>query len=144
MATFAERESHEAPGQEPDSSLPTTTVSSEQTQQLNSAEISGSTVVKPTNGYVTNNRKLEKSLFEQIINEEKREIQLTECQVRPGETIILEEWDQENNAATGRQLTITVSAVHPVEEVPEGSIDEATEHGCVTIQFKSMSSLSPK
>ena len=67
---------------------------------------------------MTINRKLEKSLFDQITNEEKREIQLTECQVHPGDTLILEEWDQETNAYTGRKITIAVTAVQPVEKVP--------------------------
>lgn len=84
---------------------------------------------------MTVNRKLEKSLFEQITDEEKREIQVTECQVRPGDTLILEEWDQEINAATGRRLATVVTAVRPVEETPAGSIDEATEHGSLTVQF---------
>jgi len=85
---------------------------------------------------MTVNRKLEKSLFEQITDEEKREIQVTECRVHPGDTLILEEWDQETNATTGRQLATVVTAVQPVGEVPAGSIDEATEHGSLTVQFK--------
>jgi hypothetical protein len=85
---------------------------------------------------MTIHRKLEKSLFEQITGEEKREVQFTDRQVQTGDTLVFEEWDQENNAATGRQLTAVVTAVEPVEDVPEGSVDEATEHGSITVQFR--------
>ena len=40
---------------------------------------------------MTIRRKLEKSLLEQITDEEKQEIQFTDCPVRTGETLILEE-----------------------------------------------------
>ena len=50
---------------------------------------------------MTIHRKLEKSLFEQITDEEKQEIQFTECPVQTGDTLILEEWDQETNATPG-------------------------------------------
>ncbi len=84
---------------------------------------------------MTINRKLEKSLFEQITDEEKREIQVTECQLKAGDILILEEWDQETNAATGRQMSTVVTTVQPVAEIPAGSINEATEHGSLTVEF---------
>jgi Domain of unknown function (DUF3850) len=84
---------------------------------------------------MTIHRKLEKSLFEQITDEEKQEIQFTECPVQTGDTLILEEWDQETNAYTGRTMTTTVTAVRRIDEVPAGSVDEATEHGSLTVQF---------
>lgn len=91
---------------------------------------------------MTIHRKLEKSLFEQLTNEEKHEIQFTECQVHAGDTLVFEEWDQESNSVTGRQLTTVVTAVQPVTEVPAGSIDEATEHGSITVQFTPTQALS--
>lgn len=84
---------------------------------------------------MTIRRKLEKSLFDQITDEEKQEIQFTECQVQTGDILILEEWDQETNAYTGRTMTTTVTAVHRIDEAPAGSIEEATEHGSLTVQF---------
>ena len=50
---------------------------------------------------MTIRRKLEKSLFEQFTDEERQEIQFTECPVQTGDTLILEEWDQETNATPG-------------------------------------------
>jgi hypothetical protein len=84
---------------------------------------------------MTIRRKLEKSLFDQITDEEKQEIQFTECPVQTGDTLILEEWDQETNAYTGRTRITTVTAVRRIEEAPAGSIEEATEHGSLTVQF---------
>jgi hypothetical protein len=40
---------------------------------------------------MTVNRQLEKSLFEQIANGEKRDVQLTDCEVHTGDTLTLEE-----------------------------------------------------
>jgi hypothetical protein len=84
---------------------------------------------------MTIRRKLEKSLFEQITDEEKQEIQFTECPVQTGDTLILEEWDQETNSYTGRTMTTSVTAVHRIEQAPVGSVEEATEHGSLTVQF---------
>ena len=84
---------------------------------------------------MTIRRKLEKSLFEQITDEEKQEIQFTECPVQTGDTLILEEWDQQTNAYTGSTMTATVTAVRRIDEAPAGSIKEATEHGSLTVQF---------
>ena len=50
---------------------------------------------------MTIRRKLEKSLFDRITDEEKQEIQFTECPVQTGDTLLLEEWDQETNATPG-------------------------------------------
>ena len=85
---------------------------------------------------MTVNRTLEKALFEQIVNEEKHEVQFTNCQIHSGDTLILEEWDQETNACTGRRITTLVTAVQPVDEVPAGSVAEATEHGSLIAQIK--------
>ena len=84
---------------------------------------------------MTIRRKLEKSLFDQITDEEKQEIQFAECPEQSGDTLLLEEWDQETNAYTGRTMTTTVTAVRRIEEAPAGSIEEATEHGSLTVQF---------
>jgi len=61
---------------------------------------------------MTIRRKLEKSLFEQFTDEERQEIQFTECPVQTGDTLILEEWDQATNAYTERTMSTTVTAVH--------------------------------
>jgi hypothetical protein len=84
---------------------------------------------------MTIRRKLEKSLFEQITDEEKQEIQFTECPVQTGDTLILEEWDQDTNAYTGRTMTAIVTAVRRIEKAPVSSIEKATEHGSLTVQF---------
>ena len=84
---------------------------------------------------MTIRRKLEKSLLEQITDEEKQEIQFTDCPVRTGDTLILEEWDQQTNAYTGSTMTATVTAVRRIDEAPAGSIEEATEQGSLTVQF---------
>ena len=72
---------------------------------------------------------------DQITDEEKQEVQFTECPVQAGDTLILEEWDQETNAYTGRTIATTVTAVRRIDEAPAGSIEEATEHGSLTVQF---------
>ena len=81
-------------------------------------------------------RQLEKSLFEQIANGEKRDVQLTDCEVHRGDTLILEEWDQETQGYTDRKIETVVTAVDKLAETPAGSTQEATEPGTLTVQFE--------
>lgn len=85
---------------------------------------------------MTVNRQLAKSLFEQIANGEKHDVQLTDCEVHTGDTLILEEWDQETHGYTGRKIETLVTAVNKIPEIPAGSIQEATEPGSLTVQFE--------
>lgn len=89
---------------------------------------------------MTVTRKLEKSLFTQIVSGEKREIQLTGCKIHTKDTLILEEWDQETQEYTGRKVETVVTAVEKVAEIPAGSVQEATEHGSLTVTFNPKSS----
>ena len=85
---------------------------------------------------MTVNRQLDKSLFEQIATGEKRDLQLSDCEVHAGDTLILEEWDQETQGYTGRKVETVVTAVDKIAETRAGSIQEATAHGSLTIQFE--------
>jgi hypothetical protein len=64
--------------------------------------------------------------------------------VHAGDTLILEEWNQETQGYTGRKVETVVTVVDEVAETPTGSVQEATEHGSLTVHFelKSQSTLS--
>ena len=85
---------------------------------------------------MTVTRQLEKSLFEQIANGEKRDVQLTDCDMHAGDTLILEEWDQETQGYTGRKIETVVTAVDKIAKTPAGSRQEAIEPGSLIIQFE--------
>jgi uncharacterized protein DUF3850 len=63
---------------------------------------------------ITVTRKLEKSLFAQVTDGEKRDVPLADCEVQAGDTLILEEWDQETQECTGRNIETVVTAAHKV------------------------------
>jgi hypothetical protein len=56
--------------------------------------------------------------------------------VNQGDTLILEEWDQETQGYTGRKIETVVTAVEKIAETPAGSMQEATEPGSLIIQFE--------
>lgn len=85
---------------------------------------------------MTVNHQLAKSLFEPIANGEKHDVQLTDCEVHTGDTLILEEWGQETHGYTGRKIETVVTAVDKVPDIPAGSIQEATEPSSLTVQFE--------
>ncbi|MEW6300241.1 MAG: DUF3850 domain-containing protein [Thermodesulfobacteriota bacterium] len=86
---------------------------------------------------MTVNQKVEKEIFAQIAAGKRRaELQLANFAVREGDTLVLEEWDQEAQEYTGRKVETVVTAVVKTKEILHRSPEEVEKHGLQLIHFE--------
>ena len=85
---------------------------------------------------MTVNQKVGTESFDQIASGEKRDLRLAGCEVHEGDTLILEEWDQDTQEYTGRKIETVVTAVRTAREVTNRPPGAGEEHGPHLIQFE--------
>lgn len=74
--------------------------------------------------------------FELIRSGKKKlELRLADFEVHEGDTLVLEEWDKEQNAYTGRTMEVVATYVLKTKDVTFWSPEEIAEHGFQIIQF---------
>jgi hypothetical protein len=84
---------------------------------------------------MTENQKAEKESFDQIAAGEERELRLADSGVHEGDTLILEEWDPDTQAYTGRKIETLVTAVRKTTGGADQPPGEG-EEGLLLIQFE--------
>ncbi|PIN74354.1 hypothetical protein COV20_00325 [Candidatus Woesearchaeota archaeon CG10_big_fil_rev_8_21_14_0_10_45_16] len=84
-------------------------------------------------------KKIWPQYFEKVLSGDKTfEIRLADWECRPGETLILREWDPDTKQYTGRVLEKKVGYVARIKPtmLPFWSADEVEKHGLQIISLK--------
>lgn len=82
-------------------------------------------------------KKVWPDFFEKILSGEKTyELRLADFECKPGDTLILEEWDPKNKDYTGRKIEKTVTFVGKTKNLPFWSKEEIEKYGYQIIAFK--------
>jgi hypothetical protein len=84
--------------------------------------------------------KIEKKLwperFEQVLSGTKKsDVRLADFEVRPGDLLILREWDPEKEDYTGRMLEREISLVTKTKGLKVGSEEEIVKFGFQVLSF---------
>ena len=84
----------------------------------------------------TIHKKVWKEYFEKIISGKKKfELRLADFEVNEGDTLALEEWDNDNREYTGRKIERTVTYIIKTKDVSFWSQDDIDKYGFQIIQF---------
>lgn len=76
--------------------------------------------------------------FQMILEGKKKfDIRLADFDVKEGDTIVFEEFEPKNNTYTGRTLTVKVTLIVRIKDLPYWSDREKAEKGFQVIQFES-------
>ncbi|MDR1026658.1 MAG: DUF3850 domain-containing protein [Lactobacillus sp.] len=76
--------------------------------------------------------------FEQVKNGEKKfDLRLADFEVKPGDTIIFEEYDEDTRQPTGRFTEHKVGYVLKTKDVGYWTADEIAESGFMVMQLES-------
>ncbi|MCC7571535.1 DUF3850 domain-containing protein [Candidatus Micrarchaeota archaeon] len=85
--------------------------------------------------------KIEKKIwpkyFQKILNGDKTfELRLADWECKPGDILILKEWDPETKEHTGRKIEKTVTYVAKTKDIMFWSKEEIEKYGYQIISFK--------
>jgi ribosomal protein S17 len=76
-------------------------------------------------------------LFNKVAAGEKKfDLRLADFEVKPGDTLILEEWDPATKSYTGRKIEKKVTYVLKTKDCPFWTNEEAEEYGYQVIQLE--------
>lgn len=77
------------------------------------------------------------NLFEDVRTGKKRfEVRLADFEVQVGDQIVLEEWDPEAQAYTGRTFSVDVEYILKTKDMPAWTEDKIAEYGFQIMQIK--------
>lgn len=86
----------------------------------------------------TINKKVWLEYFEKIISGQKKfDLRLADFEVKEGDTLVLEEWDQDKKEYTGRKTEMVVTYILKTKGQTFWPEIEVTKHGFQIIQFES-------
>jgi hypothetical protein len=84
----------------------------------------------------TINKKAWKEYFEKIISGEKKfDARIADFEIKEGDTLILEEWDEDKQEYTGRKLETTATYILKTKDVSFWSKEDIGKYGFQIIQF---------
>lgn len=82
-------------------------------------------------------KKVWKKYFEKILSGEKKfELRLADFNVRAGDTLVLEEWDEIKGEYTGRKVEKRIGYVLRTKDLKFWSEEDINKYGYQIIQFK--------
>jgi hypothetical protein len=84
---------------------------------------------------MTRNQKIEKEYFDRIVAGEKRDLRLAGDDVHKGDTMILEEWDQDTQEYTGRKVETVVTVVRPIPAATDWSAQKGAGERLQVVEF---------
>jgi hypothetical protein len=85
---------------------------------------------------MTITQKVEQEDFDRIVAGDKRDLRIADGAAHTGDTLILEEWDPDAHAYTGRKLEAVVTAVRVLPAALEGASPESKDKRFDVIQFE--------
>lgn len=81
-------------------------------------------------------KKVLREYFEKIITGQKKfELRLADFEIGEGDTLVLEEWDENKKEYTGRKIETKVGYVIKTKNVPFWTKEEIDKYGYQIIQF---------
>ncbi|MFA5962106.1 MAG: DUF3850 domain-containing protein [Parcubacteria group bacterium] len=84
----------------------------------------------------TVHKKVWKEYFDKLASGKKRfELRLADFEIKEGDTLALEEWDNDKKEYTGRKLETTASYVAKIKDFPFWSKEDIDKYGFQIIQF---------
>lgn len=82
-------------------------------------------------------KKTHPSYFEKVLAGEKKfDLRLADFEVKPGDTLVLEEWDPETKSYTGRKIEKKVTFVLKTKDCPFWTKEEVKKYGYQVIQLE--------
>lgn len=82
-------------------------------------------------------KKVWREYFEKITSGKKRfEIRLSDFEVKEGDTLVLEEWNENKEELTGRKIETTVTYVIKTKDLPFWAPEEVDKYSYQVIQFE--------
>jgi|TARA_Y100000310_G_scaffold343234_1_gene449913 hypothetical protein len=82
-------------------------------------------------------KKLWPKRFEQVLNGIKRsDIRLADFEVKPGDLLLLREWDPEKEDYTGRIIEKEISSVIKTKDLEVGSNEDINKFGFQILSFR--------
>jgi hypothetical protein len=85
---------------------------------------------------MTITQKVEQEYFNRIVAGDKGDLRFADGTAHTGDTLILEEWNPDTHAYTGRKLEAVVTAVQAFPAALEGISPESEDKRLDVIQFK--------
>lgn len=78
-----------------------------------------------------------KEYFEQILSEDKKvDVRIADFEIRKGDTLVLEEWDQDKQEYTGRKIETIATYVLKTKDKTFWPREKVDEYGFQVIQFE--------
>lgn len=82
-------------------------------------------------------KKVWKEYFELIkAGRKKVELRLADFNIDEGDTLVLQEWDQDTQQYTGREIKVKATYIIKTKDVPFWSKEEIDKYGFQIIQFE--------
>ena len=82
-------------------------------------------------------KKTWKDLFEKVLSGEKKfDVRIADFDVKEGDMLVLEEWDEEKKDYTGRKIEADVSFVLRTKDMKFWSQEDIDRYGFQVMQFK--------
>ena len=81
-------------------------------------------------------KKTWKELFEKIINGEKKfDVRIADFEINEGDTLVLEEWDEDKKEYTGRKVETTATYILRTKDMKFWSQEDIEKFGFQIIQL---------
>lgn len=81
-------------------------------------------------------KKTWKDLFEKVLSGDKKfDIRIADFEIKEGDTLVLEEWEEQKNEYTGRKIETTATFILKTKEMKFWSNDDIEKYGFQVIQF---------
>jgi ASC-1-like (ASCH) protein len=85
----------------------------------------------------TIHKKVWQEYFELILaGKKKMELRLADFEINEGDTLVLEEWDKDANAYTGRSIEVTATYILKTKGQTFWSPEDVEKYGFQVIQFE--------
>jgi len=82
-------------------------------------------------------KKVWTEFFEKIISGKKKfELRLADFEINEGDTLVLDEWDQDKKEHTGRKIEVTVTYILKTKNLTFWTKEEIEKYGFQIIQFE--------
>jgi hypothetical protein len=82
-------------------------------------------------------KKTWKNLFEKVLSGEKKfDVRIADFEIKKGDTLVLEEWDEDKKEYTGRKIETTATFILKTKDQEFWSKEDVEKYGFQVIQFE--------
>lgn len=81
-------------------------------------------------------KKTWKDLFEKVLSGEKKfDVRIADFEIKEGDTLVLEEWNEDKKEYTGRKIETTANYILKTKDMKFWSQEDIDKYGFQVIQF---------